>query len=104
MRLSSDHIKIIKKATQEIYGDARVWLFDSRVDDNKKGGDIDLLDFFQNPLLQKYARHFVFCDAVDLDIHEAAKNKITKQIEAKGRALKEVYLLKPKQKLHFMKK
>ena len=42
MRLSVQDIKVIKKATKEIYGNSPIWLFGSRVDDNKKGGDIDL--------------------------------------------------------------
>ncbi len=44
MRLTPDEIKAIKKTAQKVLGDgARVTLFGSRVDDAKKGGDIDLL-------------------------------------------------------------
>ncbi len=43
MRLSANDIAIIKKAAQEIYGDVDLWLFGSRVDDQARGGDIDLL-------------------------------------------------------------
>ena len=43
MRLTSHQQTIIKKLTAEIFGqDARLMLFGSRVDDTKKGGDIDL--------------------------------------------------------------
>ena len=42
MRLSQQDVDVIKKAAKEIYGDSAVWLFGSRVDDNRKGGDIDL--------------------------------------------------------------
>ena len=42
MRISQEHVAIIKKVAHEIYGDADLWLFGSRVDDAKKGGDIDL--------------------------------------------------------------
>lgn len=44
MRLSENYRKVIKQAALEIWGDqASVILFGSRVDDSKKGGDIDLL-------------------------------------------------------------
>jgi predicted nucleotidyltransferase len=44
MRLTSDQVQAIRNATSSTFGDgATVWLFGSRVDDAKKGGDIDLL-------------------------------------------------------------
>ena len=44
MRLSPEEVTVITKAIRQAFGQqARVWLFGSRVDDNKKGGDIDLL-------------------------------------------------------------
>lgn len=44
MRLSQEHIAAIKQTAHAVLGDgARVILFGSRVDDAKKGGDIDLL-------------------------------------------------------------
>ena len=33
---------MIKKAFKDIFHDGEIYLFGSRVDDNKKGGDIDL--------------------------------------------------------------
>jgi predicted nucleotidyltransferase len=43
MRLKQKEIDYIKTAARECFGDnAKVYLFGSRVDDSKKGGDIDL--------------------------------------------------------------
>ncbi len=43
MRLSEQQCSIIRNAVAENFGlDANVWLFGSRVDDSKRGGDIDL--------------------------------------------------------------
>ena len=44
MRLSTDQIQAIRCAAKSAFGeDAAVWLFGSRVDDSRRGGDIDLL-------------------------------------------------------------
>lgn len=44
MRLSPHDRAAILQATAEVAGaDARVWLFGSRVHDDRRGGDIDLL-------------------------------------------------------------
>ena len=44
MRLSPEQIAQIRQSAAENFGpEVRVWLFGSRVDDSKLGGDIDLL-------------------------------------------------------------
>ena len=44
MRLTPDQQSSIRTIAAETFGDeASIWLFGSRVDDNKRGGDIDLL-------------------------------------------------------------
>nr|VFJ92064.1 MAG: Nucleotidyltransferase domain-containing protein [Candidatus Kentron sp. LFY]VFK18041.1 MAG: Nucleotidyltransferase domain-containing protein [Candidatus Kentron sp. LFY] len=44
MRLTSRQIDTIKQTTLEIFGETtEVWLFGSRTDDHRRGGDIDLL-------------------------------------------------------------
>jgi uncharacterized protein len=44
MRLTQPQIKAIRATTAEIFGEgAKVWLFGSRVEDQRRGGDIDLL-------------------------------------------------------------
>jgi predicted nucleotidyltransferase len=43
MRITENEITAIKKLAQKIFGKGTiVYLFGSRIDDNKKGGDIDL--------------------------------------------------------------
>ena len=45
MRLSKSELKAIKTSVAEYDNAASIYLFGSRVDDNKRGGDIDLLVF-----------------------------------------------------------
>ena len=43
MRLTTDQLMLIRSTVAEQFGNsAQVWLFGSRVNDNSKGGDIDL--------------------------------------------------------------
>ncbi len=42
MRLSPKYKKVIKKHFYKIFKKGEIYLFGSRVDNNKKGGDIDL--------------------------------------------------------------
>lgn len=43
MRLTEHELDVIKFTARRMFGDAvRVWLFGSRADDRKRGGDIDL--------------------------------------------------------------
>jgi len=43
MRLSNKEIKVLKDKLISLVDDAKLYLFGSRVDDTKRGGDIDLL-------------------------------------------------------------
>ncbi|MEY2343322.1 nucleotidyltransferase family protein [Acidithiobacillus sp. IBUN Pt1247-S3] len=44
MRLTPEQVAIIRQSTAASFGpEARVWLFGSRVDDSRWGGDVDLL-------------------------------------------------------------
>lgn len=42
MRLANNERELIKKAFYETFQDGKIYLFGSRVDDTKRGGDIDL--------------------------------------------------------------
>lgn len=44
MRLTQAQVYAIRNSAVEVFGEGvKVWLFGSRVDDSKRGGDIDLL-------------------------------------------------------------
>ncbi len=43
MRLNKEHINLLKDQILAIRPEADIFLFGSRVDDNKRGGDIDIL-------------------------------------------------------------
>jgi len=42
MRLNQQYQKVIKSVFEDVFRDGDIYLFGSRVDDTKKGGDIDL--------------------------------------------------------------
>lgn len=53
MRLSETSREVIRQAVMEIFGpDARVQLFGSRVNDDARGGDIDLLITSDTPIAE----------------------------------------------------
>ena len=56
MRLSNDQVLCLKNKLGELSSDAKLYLFGSRVDDTKKGGDIDLL-VISDKLTKKDLRH-----------------------------------------------
>jgi len=45
MRISEHEKNVIIEAVKDADPDARIWLFGSRTDDAKKGGDIDIAIF-----------------------------------------------------------
>ena len=61
MRLSKDEVRILKNTLYTLNSDAKLYLFGSRLYDNKKGGDIDLLivsKTFTKKLLRKLRVEF----------------------------------------------
>lgn len=50
MRLNKNYIKVIKESFFEIFNKGEIYLFGSRVDDTKKGGDIDLYLVVENKI------------------------------------------------------
>ena len=64
MRLTDEQVAAIKRAAAEVFGgDAVVRLYGSRVDDRRRGGDIDL--HFEVAAIPDYRRQSQFLDAID---------------------------------------
>ena len=60
MRLQKWEIEEIKKAAKLVFGEnVKVLLFGSRVDDSKKGGDIDLYVITDNPSYEKKTKFWI---------------------------------------------
>jgi predicted nucleotidyltransferase len=70
MRLSPDQLRAIKTLIErEFDADTRIWLFGSRVDDSRRGGDIDLYIETEHPRLLNELRCKVDIEeAVDLHV------------------------------------
>ena len=56
MRLTRNEINLLKEKLTSLSVDAKLYLFGSRVDDSKRGGDIDLL-VVSKKLTKKDLRH-----------------------------------------------
>lgn len=71
MRLSKRIQNVIKKAVFENFGDVKVYLFGSRTDDTKKGGDIDIAidtQIDKEEFRKKKIQFFVSLLRVDFDL------------------------------------
>jgi predicted nucleotidyltransferase len=96
MRLSQKHIDLIIKSAQESFGfDIKLFLFGSRVDDTKRGGDIDLLIESSNEIKFetqiKFLNHiyrFITERRIDLLIYDSkSKNSSIYEDAKKNRIL-----------------
>ncbi len=53
MRLSNKEVEAINQTFKKIFKEGSIYLFGSRIDDNKKGGDIDLYIVSDNATMEK---------------------------------------------------
>ncbi len=86
MRLTSKEQEIIKKTIREIFGECEIYLFGSRLLDEKRGGDIDLYvipkdrdNLLQKRLLALYRLKKRLYKPVDLVVHRNFKRHIEKE-------------------------
>jgi len=84
MRLSNKEVSIIKDTLYSIFGDATIYLFGSRLDDNKKGGDIDLFVISKNTTFQNKIKALaklkrLLHKPVDLVLHKDFSREIEKE-------------------------
>ena len=70
MRLSPEQVSVIRETiAREISPDARVWLFGSRTDDARHGGDVDLyVEADSPPLLRELQCKMDLEEALDLHV------------------------------------
>lgn len=76
MRLTSTQIELIRKATSQNFGeDASIWLFGSRLDDKKRGGDVDLYveTTHRHTLMSELRCKIALEDSLDLSVDLVVK-------------------------------
>jgi len=86
MRLSKKEIEKIKEVVESNFGEAKVYLFGSRLDNSKKGGDIDLfiVPYNNNNLLEKKIKTIaklerILNKPIDIVIHRDFDRAIEKE-------------------------
>ena len=96
MRLNKNEIKIIIQNAKKIFGDnVKVYLFGSRVDDTKKGGDIDLYIQSNNVSYDKQSKFWISLQIelgeqkIDIIYNENSNRDIEKIAKQTGIELKD---------------
>ncbi len=93
MRVSKKEIELIKNMVKTIFGETIIYLFGSRMDDTKKGGDIDLYiipkineSIFKKKIKIKIMLEDVLFKPVDIIIAKD-KNRLIEKEAMKGMRL-----------------
>lgn len=86
MRLNNKEISIIKSETFRLFEESLIYLFGSRIDDHKKGGDIDLYiipknqeNVFRKKLLLKARLEDFIFKPIDIVVATDKNRRIEKE-------------------------
>lgn len=84
MRLSEKEVNLIKSTLVSVFGDVKIYLFGSRLDDSKKGGDIDLFIISNNATLSNKIKALaklkrMLHKPIDLVLHKDFSREIEKE-------------------------
>ena len=86
IRLHPEEVKVIKKIILDVFGNSDIYIFGSRVDLNKRGGDVDIFVIPQNyeNLYEKRIKAKIFLKEalfrnIDIVIHKDFNNLIEKE-------------------------
>jgi len=87
MRLDTNEQEIIITTIKEVFGYAKILLFGSRIDNSKKGGDIDLFvipqensDLFEKKIKVLAKLERILHKPVDLVVHKNFERAIEREI------------------------
>ena len=95
MRLSNFLIQKIKKAVYKSFGEVEIYLFGSRIDDKKRGGDIDIAikgNFDKKEFKKRKVKFFKEMLLMDLDLKIDLVDFNTKDILLKNELKKAIKL------------
>jgi predicted nucleotidyltransferase len=86
IRLNPEEIKIIKNTVNEVFGNSDIYIFGSRTDLSKKGGDVDIFVIpqnYENLYEKRIKAKILLKDAllrnVDIVIHKDFNSLIEKE-------------------------
>jgi len=98
MRLSKNQILAILKAKELLFPNSKIYLFGSRIDDSRTGGDIDLYILSENRVLNGVKKRIDFLiflksligdQKIDVVLADNSQNRLIDQIVKKEGILME---------------